>query len=229
MTKISKKLLNLSLGLASLVLSFGLLGNNSVQAGRSNFELSSSGSVIWGVRSTGGGLGISDEIGFEFGVEGAGDSVLLFEDLVFTEGDAGMTFTATSDNDPDFEAIVAQLTNGMIDEVFLNITFPSGDRLENRTDDSFGDSDFQGREITSIDLVINTLDITSPGNDPNGDGNWTQVTFDGESAINPATIPEAPSLWGVLAFCGFVGISDLSRQAASRLKGCDRSGRGKTR
>lgn len=212
MTQNSKKLFNLFLGLASLVLSFGLFENDSVQAARGDFELSGNGSVIWGIRSSGGGLGISDEIGFEFGVEGAGDSVLLFEDLVFTESDAGMNFTATSDNDSDFEAIVAQLTNGMIDEVFLNITFPSGDRLENRTDDSQGDSDFQGWEITSIDLVINTLEITSPGNDPNGDGNWTQVTFDGESVINPVAVPEATSPWGVLAFGGLVGISALSRR-----------------
>lgn len=112
---------------------------------------------------------ITDEIGFEYGVS-TDETRLLYEDFIFNEQDEGATFTATSTNDSDFDFIVEQLTDGMIDDVFLNVTFANGDKIESSTLDTLGDSDFQGLEITSIDLVINALEITTQEMIPMGMG-----------------------------------------------------------
>lgn len=211
MSKKPKNFSKFSLFLMSILVNAGLLGINSgVLANGSDYTIKDGGTVFWGVRTAGGGAIITDEIGFEYGVS-TDETRLLYEDFIFNEQDEGATFTATSTNDSDFDFIVEQLTDGMIDDVFLNVTFANGDKIESSTLDTLGDSDFQGLEITSIDLVINALEITTPGNDPNGDGNWTQVTYDVESVINIATVPEPTSVVGVVGFASLASLALFKR------------------
>ncbi|ACB50803.1 hypothetical protein cce_1453 [Crocosphaera subtropica ATCC 51142] len=194
------------------VISFGTLTHNSssLANGGSDYTIRDGGTVFWGVRTAGGGEIITNQIGFEYGV-GTNKTSLLYENLVFDEQDVGKTFTVTATEDPDFNLIVEKLTNGIIDDVFLNVTFANGDKIESTTSDSLGNTDFQGWKINSIDLVINSLEITAPGNDPNGDGNWTQVTYDVESIINVTKVPEPSFLRGVLGLFGLAGITLLKK------------------
>lgn len=196
---IFSKLTSLTFGVVGFFVGLGVFDLALAQSSR--FQLSSSGSTIWGVRSAGGSPLLTDEVGFEFGV-GVEDSRLLFEELTFNNQDVGKTFTATSAKDPDFDPIVELLTNGINDLVFFNSTFVNGDLIGRETTEaeafSLESIDFEGTKINSIDLVIKDLKITSPGGDPNGDGNWTQVNYDAEVTVNVA-IPEVSSPLGLLA------------------------------
>lgn len=124
----------------------------------------------------------------------------LFEDLSFTSADSGKILSATASNDPDFNNIVTRLTNGIKDDVFFYTTIDSGFAGTTTSEAnafSLRTVDFKKFEINSIDLVISSLTIVSPGEDPNGDGIWTDSIYDVEIVINgeakPIIVPEPTS------------------------------------
>ena len=135
------------------------------------------------------------EINIVFGGDGTGaGGSRLFESIVFTPSEVGTTVTVTKDDDPEFNEVVAILTNGVNDPlVFEAIGHPYGCINGDGGSEAgsfFGDPsgangiDFQGFTITSIGLRMDalTLDIQS-------DRNWTDffttytIIIEGEPAV----------------------------------------------
>lgn len=100
-----------------------------------------------------------------------------------TEDDVGRTIAITSTTTPDFAAVAGYLTNGVSDQVAISMSVPgaAGAIGVGPEATSFtpicGAVDFAGCTITGFALEIEELTIASPGEDPYGDGIWTEFTL----------------------------------------------------
>lgn len=163
-----------------------------------------------------GAIGVFEEVVTYLSYEGFGNTELLsdalFEDLVISVDDVGTTFTATQSTDSSFNKFVSNLTNGLTNnstspEIVYVSTFNYPDLggfilLLNESDFVGGGRiDLKGFNIDSINLTVNSLEFSSPGNDPNGDGIWTNVIYNGIFTINgsPISVPEPGLLPALLA------------------------------
>ena len=130
----------------------------------------------------------------------------LFEDFTFTSADIGKTFTATSSNDSDFDEFAGLITNGDTNAIVLSSILLDPTSGENfgtiwETSERFffdlDTVDFEGAEIDSIDLVINSLTFDSPEYAYNID-----IVVNGQSQ----STPENNSNLSLIAF-GIFGIA----------------------
>ncbi len=143
----------------------------------------------------------------------------LFEGTTITPADVGRTFSATPTTDHNFNDFVAFLTDGSPDKV--TITFGSGSLgraglFATKSGALFGGHpDLNGNTINSISLRINSFTLDRPGINPNGDGIWTDYSFNGTVTVDgqpvaapPLTpVPEPISAFGPLAFGALVAVS----------------------
>ena len=123
----------------------------------------------------------------------------LFEDVVMTPADLGRRFVATPANDPDFDTVVAWLTNGQDDFAGnCEVLFPSGSGGGRALTESYfatvpggsGRWDFTGCRIESIAMHVEQALLISPGRNPNHDGNWTDFNFARALEFYGSPIPE---------------------------------------
>ncbi len=148
-----------------------------------------------------------------------GQRASLF-DLTLSATDVGTTHVVNSGS--EFLDAVSLMTNGVIDWYFYSY---------NRTDSSSGglgsgEADFEsylfygdrtgasgidliGFTVTSIELLINDVQLIKPGRDPNGDGNWTDIVIDTTLNVygEPVPIPSAAWLFG----SGLLGLIGAAR------------------
>jgi PEP-CTERM motif len=61
--------------------------------------------------------------------------------------------------------------------------------------------DLQGFQIGSIGLHVDSLTISSPGSNPNGDGIWTDVFFEGTVTVYAVPEPSSLGLLGIFLGC----------------------------
>ena len=88
----------------------------------------------------------------------------------------GATLHITEDMDTDFPFMSSLLTNGINDLLCFGAPGHIYGVYDYELAD--GNNDFQGYDITSISLTVNDLTFESPGSNPNGDGIWTDYTYD---------------------------------------------------
>lgn len=114
----------------------------------------------------------------------------LFDGTLFTAGYAGSEVVATASSDPDFDHVVAMLTNGTNDTICLNLSASPGETwvcdYEHR---AFGleGNDFQGETIDRIVMAIDELSFTQ-----------VDLTYDVTIRIESSSVPAAASSWGML-------------------------------
>ncbi len=101
----------------------------------------------------------------------------LFEDMRFTADDVGWTFVATAETDPYFNRFVSIITNGEDDYMTHRLSGGGYTTLESvwLTDSIVGGVDFAGAVVEKIALTVDFLKFNTPGDDPYGDGNWTDL------------------------------------------------------
>lgn len=134
----------------------------------------------------------------------------LFEQYTLTESDVGRVFVATAQNDSDFTAFVQQLTDGRNELLALADSLGgSGGANEsiffNQRPAGSNGIDLRGFAVGSIALRVDSLTIASPGSNPNADGVWTDVFFQG--TITVYAVPEPAHLTGF----GFILMRALRR------------------
>lgn len=125
--------------------------------------------------------------------------------FIFSEDDVGSTIWIGPEN-PYFAASIAELTNGAqgyfdrVHGVMIDGTPNRGGGYEGTEDVFFGDQagsngfDLSGYVITRIGLQLTAVTIDSPGSDPNGDGNWTDVSGTGNWLFEVDGTPPALTL-----------------------------------
>lgn len=131
----------------------------------------------------------------------------LFDDVSITTADIGRGFVATPANDPDFPEIARQLTNGTAsDYVFVVTGLRSFGAAGAKQTESYWASnnsapaDFQGAQLTAIELYINNVGFVSPGSNPNGNGIWTDFWIDRKVRFY-GTVPEPATSLAMLLLC----------------------------
>ncbi len=141
----------------------------------------------------------------------------------WTTNDVGLTLTATAATDANFNSVVALMTDGVPEPIEFDAfqTWDGGGGW-NSYDEPFvfygSDSDpridLHGYQIDAISLRLDSLTLTSPGSNPNRDGNWTDysasvtLTATGEAIPEPTTIS--------LVFLGAITLIGCTRSG-----GCD--------
>lgn len=153
----------------------------------------------------------------------------LFDGLSVTPADVGRTFTVNADTDTDFNQFVSFLTDGKPDAMQLKMGSgtlgSSGSSLGASGNLLGGNPDLAGDRIDSISMRINSFKLDSPGINPNGDGVWTDESFNATVIVegeplspNRATaVPSPTSTLGVLLFGAFGTGLMLQRKLRSRL------------
>ena len=124
----------------------------------------------------------------------------IFDELTLTRNNVGHLYTFTQANDPDFNSMVAILTDGVAETVGYSLNLVPGGggqghwALESRFFSQLpvggNGIDFRGFKIDSIALRLDLLDISSPGTNPNGDGIWTDCSYSGQISVNYEPVPE---------------------------------------
>lgn len=130
-------------------------------------------------------------------------------------------FTTTFLSGATFDALVQILTNGQDDSLSWFMTNYAGG-VSSGTLESFffagstnllNGIDFAGSTIDRIDFSIFN-ESASPGDDPNGDGVWTDWNFRiAMDVYGPTSIPEPAS--AVLALVALGGLTSVRRRAVS--------------
>jgi hypothetical protein len=102
----------------------------------------------------------------------------------------GETIMMTSANDPVFDTVTSRLTDGLDEIAEVRWSFGSGGGSQSLDESTFfGDQagpngiDLAGYAISSIGLVVEEFEASSPGSDPNGDGIWTDAQLSGRLII----------------------------------------------
>lgn len=141
------------------------------------------------------------ELGGEFSGQGT-----LFEDIVLFDGDVRVD-TITLADDPEFAKYNDLVTDGLNFFLYDHILFSNGNMMSFFGFESqrlpfpwIPGPDLVGFTVTSVVRRLEVA-IASPGSDPNGDGNWTDLSI--RSVIEVYGVP-APSAALGLAF-GLVG------------------------
>ena len=149
----------------------------------------------------------------------------VYDDYAFRTSDVGSTFVLGSTDDPDFSARVTLMTNGLADRVgyVMAYTHIGADYGGNQAYESsmFAGSpfmtngiDLQGSVVDNFSLHIDSMSIDSPGQNPNGDGNWTDLEFSFTLSINGHAIPEPSTLLMVCLGAIIFGVPFLRRKRA---------------
>jgi hypothetical protein len=109
-----------------------------------------------------------------------------------TNADEGTTRQINASNNPDYQAAIAILTNGVDDHGRVLFSIPAAGSVGGEGSESsyikggiLGnfDPDLSGAEITGLTVVFKRVQIDTPGSDPNSDGNWTDFVIDARVVI----------------------------------------------
>ena len=110
-------------------------------------------------------------------------AVALFDEIVLTVADVGRTFViASAADDPDFGSFAALLTNGVDDSLTAEVH--AGNILTNTSDvesrllqgaDGPLAPDLVGSTLQRVELTLEVLSVETPGEDPDGDGEGTDL------------------------------------------------------
>lgn len=148
-----------------------------------------------------------------------GDGDLVF-DLILSANSVGQTYTVSSG--AQFDQAVQLLTNGINDNVSYEVDgSPGGGGIGIGSSEAgffFGDDtgahgvDFAGYQINSISLTVNSLNLSTPGSNPNGDGVWTDAKLNATLKINTVPVPAAMWLFG----SGLLGLTGVARRNKTR-------------
>ena len=165
------------------------------------------------------------------GSRGASDSILfsmgyafdrgtdLREPIIFSLLLTGDT-TAFADSGRAFEIAAEEMTDGVIRPFGTRSAFSLDGELTGSVNGSgFPESDFSGFLIEAFVLTVTGFSLLSPGSDPNGDGNWTDLAFDWRvdvygQPVDEVPIPAAAALF-LLGLGGLV-LAGFARRRARR-------------
>lgn len=144
------------------------------------------------------------------GLFGSMDGTTLAQQI-FTVGSSD--FTTTFSSGTTFDVLVALLTNGQNDTFSWSVQNFAGGVSTGTAEKYFfagnphlvNGIDFAGSHIDHVDLFI-TNKSASPGANPNGDGVWTDWTFNvAMNVYGTPPVPEPETYAMLLAGLGFVG------------------------
>ena len=147
----------------------------------------------------------------------------VYDSYAFTRLDIGNVFYLTAAEDSDFTQLAANLVNGQTDRIgWVMATtpiYPTYSGTQNYEDYILAGSpyltngiDLQGTVIDRFALVVNDLNLDSPGSDPNGQGNWTDLRFSVTLSIEGHVIPEPSTFFMLCTGATICAVCSLKRK-----------------
>lgn len=119
----------------------------------------------------------------------------LFDEVVLTAASQGQVLTATAVTDPDFGAIVADLTDGALDTMYLWAFVGIGGFGAGNSEQlwfTLGSADFAGYSIDTITLTVDEITFDTADNTTTLHAKFTVRVF-GDRAL-----PVATKTWGAV-------------------------------
>jgi hypothetical protein len=160
---------------------------------------------------------VANQVVFKFGLApplSPPPTNTVFETAMVTAGSVGQTISITAADDPDYNSIVQQLTDGVGEYVWFSAELPGGYPLSSQSSlepvfffplpPGNNGTDLQGFTVTGLTLRVDQLAFNTPGANPNGDGIWTDISYHATLMVEGFMIPEpAPVLLLMLGLAGF--------------------------
>lgn len=119
-----------------------------------------------------------------------------------SQSDVGSPFKVTPGNSSNFAQIETLLTNGESDLISFGL---SGNRGLSSAVGGFESSftlndatDFKGFDLRSLTVTVDSLEVASPGTDPNDDGIWSDFSADYSLKVSAKPVPEPSTTLGTL-------------------------------
>lgn len=154
--------------------------------------------------------GAGDAIVFSLGY--ADRDLNLAAPVLFSEILTGDTVAALNSGGA-FALAARKMANGAPESIATTFQFLlAGELTGNAGGAGFPETDFAGYLIDEFVLTISNFALLSPGSDPNGDGEWADLTFDWRVdvyGIPESDIPLPPALWPFLAGAGGLAAARL--------------------
>lgn len=123
------------------------------------------------------------------------------------QSDVGNPFKVTPGNTANFSQIETLLTNGANDLITFGISGNRGlSSSVGRFESSFtlNDAvDFKGFDLRSLTVTVDSLEVASPGTNPNGDGIWSDFSAAYSLKVSAKPVPEPSTTLGTLVAIGF--------------------------
>jgi len=143
------------------------------------------------VKYAGGSAEIFTSLRFSLSMAGSGPDTgatpryAVFETTAIRDGDEGTVLVARPDNDPDFTHLAALLSDGIDEQVTTGTGVGSSAPRESLffAGKSVTGPDFAGYIVDSIEFRIDSVSITTPGSNPNGNGFWTDYDLVGRLVL----------------------------------------------
>jgi len=132
-------------------------------------------------------------VSMTFGLVGYPYDPSLFDDVVLTEASLHQVITATSMSDPDFDGIVATMTDGVEDVLYFFNTIGVGSGGFGNSEKnwfSLGTNDFSGMQIGTITLTVDEISFQTANNTTSLHIAYTVRVYDDEP------LPVAMKTWG---------------------------------
>ena len=147
---------------------------------------------------------ITVQIGYETNIFLLPTEFPLFGQHALTLSDVGRTFTATAQTDTNFTGFVQRLTDGISEPIqVVDYATTSGtpeSQFFSTHPAGWNVIDLQGFQIGSITMHVDSLTINSPGSDPNHNGLWTDISFQGTITVFAPEPSSATLLLPAMAF-----------------------------
>jgi hypothetical protein len=118
---------------------------------------------------------------------------LLFDQIILSQASVGVTYDATAANDPDFNAVVQSLTDGIDNRAVYDSYGSSQSNLFNNVVGGNG-IDLAGFQIDKFTMTLVSRTVLIPGSDPNHDGQWHDDFRTYRFTAEGAPVPEPSSL-----------------------------------
>lgn len=121
--------------------------------------------------------------------------------------------SAVVDSGSAFEAAAEKMTDGVIERLGTRVQFTLNGEPSGGEGAGFPEIDLSGSLIEAFVLTVTDFSRMSPGSDPNGDGDWTDLSFKWRVDVHGTPAGDVPLPAAAAHFLSALGAFAFARSA----------------